>query len=405
MVSEAEFVGHAAGGTLHQFIVDNYERGEEDDDAAIQNVAVKLHNHGDIDLLSALTPQAHESIKGFRFFTLQQFYCSVIPRIEADPLHLMEAVRGLVKTGGEDMAANLPNAAFRDWCAAKPERPDMVLELIEAGVEGAKHNLTFALEAGATLNLEFYVRKAIAYLRQVPDLRLGALTALARIDVSSDQVLAKDAMSAVVALLDDDGIDEMVMTHVFVAVVGIYKRLPDALHDAAFAAMSAVVENGGDGALHQSASVLFNDRTKLSEPMIEMLLTALEGINPKNLGTIESLDVALSELIKAGAGQRVAKLLECVLIRHSGELSMEHFDGVAHTLSTSNRALCDDIAVLWFMSGETALAAAISDLIGSSGGEPATFDVDIKPYSLSDGEAIFLARKAVGWFFFRPIIE
>jgi hypothetical protein len=55
------------------------------------------------------------------------------------------------------------------------------------------------------------------------------------------------------------------------------------------------------------------------------------------------------------------------------------------------------------MSGETSLAAAISDLIGSSGREPATFDVDIKTYSLSDSEAIFLARKAVGWFFFRPI--
>jgi len=402
MVSKAEIVSQAAEGTLHQFIVDNYERGGEADDAAIQNLAVKLHNRGDIDLLSALTPQALEDVKGFHFFTLQQFYCAVIPKLEADPLRLMGAVSGLVNTGGEDMAANMPNAAFRDWCAAKPERPDTVLALIEADAEGAKHNLTFALEAGAASDLERYVRKAIAYLQQVPDLRLGALTALARIDVSTDAALARDAMTAVVALLVD-GVDEMLATHVFAAVVGLYKRSPDVLHDAAFAAMREAVQNGSDGALHQCASVLFNERTKLSEPIVELLLTALEGLNPKNLGTINSLDVALSELIKAGKGQRVSEFLESVLLQHPDELSMKNFDSVGYALMMSDRALCDDIVVRWLLSGKSSLASEISEVIGSTGNDPATFDIDIKPYSLSDTEAIFLARKAVGWFFFRPI--
>ena len=402
MVSEAEIISHAADGTLHLYIVDNYERGREGDDSAIQNLAVTLHNRGEIDILSALTPQAYESVKGFHFFTLQQFYCAVIPKIEADPLRLMAAINGLVNTGGEDMAANMPNAAFRDWCAAKPERPDIVLRLIEGGAEGAKHNLTFALEAGAASDVHSYVRKAIVYLREFPDLRLGALTALARIDASADLDLAKEAMAAVAAMLDD-GIDEPTATHIFAAAVGLYRRSSDALHDTAQAVMRKAIESGSDGALHQSASVLFNDRATLSEPMVEMLLMALEGVNPKNLGTINSLDVALSELIKSGNGQRVSEFLESVLLQHPDDLSMKNFDSVGYTLTTSERALCDDIAIRWLMSGEKSLADDISDLIGSTGGDPVTFEVDIQTYSLSENEAIFLARKAVGWFFFRPI--
>jgi hypothetical protein len=59
--------------------------------------------------------------------------------------------------------------------------------------------------------------------------------------------------------------------------------------------------------------------------------------------------------------------------------------------------------VRWLMSGEATLADAISNLVGSVGGTPVTFNIDLTPYGLSDKEAVFLARKAVGWFFFHPV--
>lgn len=401
MVSRTEILEHAAAGSLHQLILDKYERGNDDDDAAIQNLAVALHNDGEIDLVAALTPEAHEAIKGFGFFTVQQFYCAVIPRLEADAVSLMGAVSGLVEAAGEDGASTWPNGAFRDWCSARPDRPALICELAEGGEPLSMSHLTFALEAGAKTNPSQFVSKAIGYLRDAPDLRLSALTALSRYDCRDDVPLAKEAMAAITELLGGEA-DDMLRTHIFRAAVGLYARVPSELHDLAETVMRDAIAEGGDGVLHQCATVLFEHRNTLSAAMIALLLDSLEELNPANLGTVNALDIGLAELLKSNQSHDVIGFLER-LLRHHDQLSFENFDSVGRALLQGEATLREDIAVRWLMSGETSLADSISTLLGNVGGSQIRFAVDLHPYALSDSEVLFLARKAVGWFFFHPI--
>jgi hypothetical protein len=402
MIEKDEIVSRDASGTLHRLILDKYERGHDSDDAAFVNLAVDLHNDGAIDLLVILTPDVLEDVKGFHFFTLQQFYCSAIPRLEANPKALMIAVSALVKAAGNDGMAYAPNTAYRDWCAVKADRPVDVLALIEAGDVEAKNYLSLTLEAGAKHDLRGYMERTIAYVRDRPELRMGAMTALARFDCSTAIDLAREALALLATLVSTET-DDLIRTHILAATLGLYSRSPKKLHKKALALAAQSIDQRGEQVLHRCAAALFSDREHLSDEMVELLLTALEEVKPSNLGTINSLDVGLSQLIKAGKGSRVSEFLEAIFQAHSDTLSFKQFDSVGHVLTTTNRALAQDMTVRWLMSGQQGLAEHISSLMGGTARETAIFEVDVKPYGLNDTEALFLARKAVGWFFFHPI--
>lgn len=402
MIQANDLINQSIGGTLHRLILDNYERGNDADDAAFVTLAVDFHNNGTVDLLGGLTPEALEDATGFHFFTLQQFYCSAIPRLDTAPNLLMAAVSALVKAAGNDGMANAPNVAYRDWCAAKADRPGAALALIEAGDAEAKDYLSLTLEAGAKLDLRIYMERAIVYARDKPVLRMGALTALSRFESSTAIDLARAALALLAELVTSET-DDLIRTHILAATIGLYAQSPKKLHKKAMALISKAIALRGEHVLHHCASALFSHRQHLSDEMIEMLLAALEEVKPSNLGTINSLDVSLSQLVKAGKGQRISEYLEVVFQAHPDALSFKQFDSVGHALTTNDRALAEDMAVRWLMSGNQEVASHISSLLGGSAREPTIFTVDIVPYVLSDNEALFLARKAVGWFFFHPI--
>lgn len=402
MIESEEIVSHAANGTLHRLILEKCERGHDADDAAFVNLAVDLHNSGDVNLLTNLTADALEESKGFQFFTLQQFYCAAIPRLASDVKPLMLVISALVEAGGEDLMAYQPNSAYRDWCAADDDRPVEALSLIEAGDAEARDYLSLTLEAGARRDLRAYMTRAKAYVRETPQLRLGALTALARIDCSKAVDLSIEAMALLSELVAAEA-DDLLRTHVLAATVGLHSRAPKRLHKKALALLAASTELRGENVLHRCAMVLSHEWKQLSDEMVEVLLLALQDVKPTNLGTINTLDVGLSHLIKAGKCVRVSEFLEAVFQAHPVALSFKQFKVAGRALTTSSRALAEDLTVRWFMSGNQALAENISSLIEEAGREPAIFEIDVQPYMLSDDEAMFLARKAVGWFFFHPI--
>lgn len=397
-----EILDHATNGTLHQLILDRYERGQDSNDAALVARAVDLHKHGDIDLLASLTPEALEASKGFQFFTLQQFYCAAIPNLETDAEPIMGAVSALVEAAGNDGMAYAPNAAFRDWCAANESRPASVLALIDAGNPLAKDYLSLTLEAGANRDLREYLGRAITYAREASELRMGALTALARIDCSKALDLGGKALELLNELVGTET-DDLIRTHILAATVGLHSRAPKKFHKRALALLARATELRGDHVLHRTAVALSSEREHLTDEMVEILLSALEDVNPINLGTINVLDVGLSQLAKTGKGARLSDFLEAVFQAHPDALGFKQFDSVGYALTTTNRPLAEDMTVRWLMSGSQALAEQISSLLGGTTREPVIFNVDIKPYGLTDNEAQFLARKAVGWFFFHPI--
>lgn len=66
---------------------------------------------------------------------------------DAQLLISVKPIQLLVEKGGEDLAANQPNAAFRKWCASDSKRADEIVSSARASDPLSLRHLVFALES------------------------------------------------------------------------------------------------------------------------------------------------------------------------------------------------------------------------------------------------------------------
>ncbi len=293
--TDREILAAASDEALLQYILATYAYCSEAAKLAFATLAVDLHNSGRLDLIAAVTPTSVEVAKGHEFFVIQRFYYQVIPSLDVDPLRLMEAITTLVKAAGNDLMSQGPNAAFSQWAAAKPDRPLALLAMIDSGVEAANDYLSLILEAGARTDLPGFLGRTVAYVR-LPHFRLGALTALSRLDWSGSSALLGEAAVLIRELLDENPNDDILHGHIIIAAAAIARDR--SFHAEVLDILTNATSSPGDSVSYCAASVLFNARENLSKLMIDVLLGALEEVNSTQRGTLDLLDIALSELIR-----------------------------------------------------------------------------------------------------------
>jgi hypothetical protein len=144
--SADEIVRLYKSGELPAEVARYHETGDGDEDLFLQR-CIALHNSGDIDLVVLPSQAAFAELSGHAFFTAQHLYCQAIPKLDSDVSALMECCRILIERGGDDLAANQPNAAFRTWCERNLGRAAIVIQDAQAGNALAIRFVTFALQA------------------------------------------------------------------------------------------------------------------------------------------------------------------------------------------------------------------------------------------------------------------
>ncbi len=95
----------------------------------------------------------------------------------------------------------------------------------KTGDADAKDYLSLTLEAGAKLDLRNYMECAIAFVRNAPELRMGALTALSRIESGTAIDLARKALASLGELVVSET-DDLIRTHILAATLGLYAQSP-----------------------------------------------------------------------------------------------------------------------------------------------------------------------------------
>ena len=111
---------------------------------------------------------------------------------------------------------------------------------------------------------------------------------------------------------------------------------------------------------------------------------------------------SLSQLVKAGKGQRVSGFLEAIFQANPDTLSFKQFDSVGHALTSKDRALAEDMAVRWLMSGNQEVCITHLIAVGRLGTRADHFRGRYLPlYALSDNEALFFwhAKRSAFSFF------
>lgn len=142
----------------------------------------------------------------------------------------------------------------------------------------------------------------------------------------------------------------------------------------------------------------------MSDEWLNNIVNGLLHINPNNKGTLNFIDIGLTELLKRNAYMGI-KFLEDLVLIHSGNLSLETFDSViSQLLKTENIDILNRLSTRWLMSGERVLCQSISQIINHSYKSDIILSVEPSEININDPVSpIFLVRKAIGYLFFHPI--
>lgn len=343
-------------------------------------------------LLSSQDEAILSGLSGSRFFDVQIILDEVIPHLTVSPPEVMGLVRRLVEKGGEDMAANQPNAAFRKWCAADLTRADVVIAAARGGDENALHHLVFALEAKGDPD------EAFRSAQTAGPQRTAGILALSRLSLDADQ--AQRAVALMLEMAKDTAPAEAVgPLH---AALDIASKHDDLDRSGLADALSRLATLPDPSAVHLLATALYWHLQKMTAPEYEACLLGVLSVDPENAGTVDKIDSALRELWKTQP-KDAARTTAGIISRTEGRVADGELRGFFHAARTGDARALAGLATSWLLEADHQVCDTLTALFSEiNRTEPC---IEILPEDLP-AEAVaqlYLCRRAIGFLFISPM--
>ena len=253
-------------------------RSDRRDEALIQRLAEVASSRN--ALISEQDMEVLQRVSGANFFMIQMLICEVIPLLKSAPSEVMGLVELLVERGGEDLAANQPNAAFREWCASDSRRADDVIASARDGDSLAIRHLVFALEAKCDVQEAF--RSAEADGAE----RTAGVLALSRMLLSQEE--AERALAHILKLVDATEAGEG--AGFLTAAIDIAAKHPGLDRSELAKSLDQISESNTPLAIHFMATALHGHSKEMTGSEVQSCLKGILGVDPKNKGTVREID-------------------------------------------------------------------------------------------------------------------
>ncbi|WP_299416193.1 hypothetical protein [uncultured Sulfitobacter sp.] len=331
-------------------------------------------------------------MEGAEFFEVQIILREVIPHLTVTAFEVMRLVKALVDKGGDDLAANQPNAAFREWCAADERRSDEVIAAARGGDVLSQEHLVFALQAKDDPDEAF--RSADASGAE----QTAGVLALSRMTLDAGQSAC--AVELILAAAEKVGIDES--ASLVKAALDIASKAPEVDRAGFASALERLAASKEPIAVHLIATAIYWHGAKMTDTEISICLKGLLDVDPKNGGTVRQINDALEELWSSRPIE-VSETLFNLLSVTEGEIGNE---ALGRILSRQKNAGDDHrarIVTAWLLSGDFHACSALGSHISEINRKTPCLEVspDVLPEDAAD--QVFVCRKAIGHFFLSPM--
>ena len=171
----------------------------------------------------------------------------------------------------------------------------------------------------------------------------------------------------------------------------------------ATALIARALAKGSEYTLY-AASALFGFHTNdLPLTLLDILLFHLKGVSPQHKGTVDNIDYGLAHILKTAQQEKAIGFLEELLTAHPGKLTVKTFDSAAREILKSV-ALISKLLTRWFLRGERPLCEGVHEIGGMPHGDNLRIEIDpaeLNPLDLV--HVMFIAHKAIGYFFMKPV--
>lgn len=343
-------------------------------------------------LISADDEDLLDSLSGSRFFEVQIILDEVIPKLRSQPAQIMGLVRRLVEIGGDDLAANQPNAAFRKWCAVDQTRADAVIKAAQNGDEDALHHLVFALEAKGDPEAAMQAAKASDAERT------AGILALSRLPLDQEQ--AQRALALILEFVEEaTPQDAAGLLHAGLAVADKHEGLDRSSLASALAQLSA---SNNPTALHLLATALHWHQPKMTREEYQACLLGVRSVNPENAGTVKEIDRALTKLW-ASHPEDAASVAGDLIDRAAGRIGTKELDGFFHAVENGDPRTSGQLATSWLLEGGYHARQSLVSLFSEINRTEPCVQVTPEDLPKSAADQLFLCRKAIGFLFLSPM--
>mgnify|MGYP005848326541 CR=1 FL=1 len=332
------------------------------------------------------------SVSGTRFFGVQTILCEVIPRLDASSDDIIRLVSTLVEKGGDDMAANRPNAAFRQWCETDLERADAVIAAARGGDDEAMRHVVFALEAKGDAEEAFRCTQADG-----PQ-RTAGILALSRVSLDSDEAQRAVALIAKMATTATPA-EAAGMLH---AAYDVAAKHNDLDRTELVDALRARSDKAAPEVVHLMATALYRHAAKMTPEEFDLCATGLLAIDPTNIGTVNEIDGALREIWKTRPGD-ATRLAASLIERTEGRISQDDLDRFYHAVGNGDPQAMARLATSWLLNANIHVCATLHSLLSEINRTEPHFAVDPVDLPETAEEQVFLCRKAIGYLILSPM--
>lgn len=386
-------------GTLCALIARD-EYGDNEARRVLQEALVRLHKKGAIDAMSVLDELSRETDRGPDFFRVQIVFEAVLPGLDADVADVMNALVDIFKT--PDLAARMLAGPFSHFCAATDGRPKDALTLIENDPDRFAQLLPEVVSAGARRAHKIWFKKLLDLIgSENPLIASHACFAVGSVDLKGDSRLADRVFAALDACAERSS-DDRVLSNIVHAVFAL--RLGrDGLDENAAALLDRILLTGGDLTLHAAANATWRKGTEVDTDTLSLVLRHLDRVNPQYKSTIETLDRVLFNHLGEPDELEAIAFFERYCTANTTHIEPEAFEQFLRQLCREHRDLFGRLIVKWFLSGQATLCSAVRWMVMNCLGENDSLPVDVIATEKLDGlDREFVARKAIGYLFFRP---
>jgi len=381
-----------------------YEKslGEPENLSALKTELVSLHNAGLIDVVACFSRLENHSDAGYDFFLTRHILEKILPDLNAPVKPVMDCVLHLVNKAGEDMAAGTPFGPFIDFCAVEPSRPEESLKQIKASIGQFADLLTPTIVAGARIDTRHYLNEAVQLTsHENIEIRKRAIFSLGRIQNYKDSELYETAL-ACLELAAAKECDDHLLGNIIKSAFSLYKQ-DKSQEEQIVNLINRALSKGGDHALHAASELFGFDFRELPEALLAALLEHLRRVKPQNKGTLDNIDYGLVKLINREEPTKGIEFLEDILLANPNDISMDIFDSVIRELC-KNKKVLNKVLTKWFLRGDRVLCEGIHAVVNKDLHHDVLLEIDPSELiSIDLVHIFFLARKTIGYLFFKPL--
>lgn len=385
-------------GKLLSSICDIYIEDNSLDPSSLTQALIELHSEKVIDLNDLMLGAFRNNLQ-HDFFILLHVYEAALPYIDCSSGDVVGCVAHLLSQAGNDLSIGGVFTAFTEFCAESFKRSHDALSIVLSDVDKYSPFISCAIVAAQQHQPAWVLDQIVRLVvHEHPKVRSQAYSTITQIELSVDQYFEKS-----LALLEESAgreSDASALAGILRAAISLGKKCPSQW-DGINSLVSVILTSERPEVLYAASDVIAFDKADIQIDVFNLLVECLKNSSLEHKGITNNIDYLLANLTKEGNYPTAVHLLECLLLNNRN-FEIGAFNYFSHLILKEHKTNLSFLVTRWFLSGKSKLCHAILDLVQGSPSD-AVLSADTELLGNSDQKSLFVAQKAIGWLFTRPI--